>query len=703
MAHPYRRSEATGAKVTKRSPKAKKQSMSMAMDLSGSVSSINMQYPQDQIEEAAKFREAQKLKKEAQEALERHQRDSAYNQGSQAEIQGLQNLLKQYAEKVGKGQVLNSQQKAQIHAIQQALSDAIQKEQMQIAGAATQLAQSQSAVHNAEMERLHRLLAAYEQQLAAGQALDADQQELEQNLSLRRALNDELRTADIRENYIFDLESDHYQIRQLGEVFKQRERNLESELEFMKQRVDLLERDLDRLVEKSYITNNRYYNIFCEEIYQWKKLRDLILCSEPKKSFWEKKTLLLSDEAVRISHDLLLRTEYIWSRQLVEQLELAQGGYASFSKVMNFRPLSVSGLYQLPIKEPESDSGSDAEQDNDFKFCLSPDASPFAKSAKFTSLNTFVEDNLKGQSSQYCSDTDEEDSGYMTDMATFSGTSLYQYTSPLGQHPGSNNADHLGLQGFQPRENVPEEVIISRSDKATRAAIVSRKRLNKGPGSHTHTVEADEPLIQLSLGKKRTGTSNSPYTHPDIVPKSSIVHNHVHRTSQQDVVVPRTRSRGQFPERVSKPNLARSSQLKRREWHRSPVKPSWASVSLSEEKLSRIVAVRTSADSTETTTKAMRAVEESAVEYSLAGWIWIYFKRQPRALIQPLVGIAVCVAAMYLIADWRLYREFVAANTASDRMMARMRRAQAEYRVVDSPYSNGQWKKWLDVDRVALQ
>jgi hypothetical protein len=99
----------------------------------------------------------------------------------------------------------------------------------------------------------------------------------------------------------------------------------------------------------------------------------------------------------------------------------------------------------------------------------------------------------------------------------------------------------------------------------------------------------------------------------------------------------------------------------------------------------------------------MRIVEESAVEYSLAGWIWIYFKRRPRALIQPLVGIAVCIAAMYLVADWRLYREFVAANTAPDRMMARMRRAQAEYRVVDSPYSNGQWKKWLDVDRVALQ
>jgi hypothetical protein len=72
-------------------------------------------------------------------------------------------------------------------------------------------------------------------------------------------------------------------------------------------------------------------------------------------------------------------------------------------------------------------------------------------------------------------------------------------------------------------------------------------------------------------------------------------------------------------------------------------------------------------------------------------------------LVQPLIGIAVCVAAMYLIADWRLYREFVAANTAPDRMMARMRRAQAEYRVLDSPYSNGRWKNWLDVDRVALQ
>lgn len=684
--------------------------MGMAMDHSGSVSPLNMQDPQEHIEEAAKFRKAQKLKKEAQQALGRHQKDSAHNQGSQAEIRGLQNRLKEYTEKVGKGQVINSQQKAQIHALQQELSDAIQKEQMQIAGTATQLAQSQSEVHNAEIERLHRLLVAYEQQLAAGQALDGDQQE--QNLSLRRALNDELRTADIRENYIFDLESDHYQIRQLGEVFKQRERNLESELEFMKQRVDLLERDLDTLVEKSYITDNRYYNIFCEEIYQWKKLRDLILCSEPKKSFWEKvnsygnfmqKTLLLSDEAVRISHDLLLRTEYIWSRQLVEQLELAQGGYSSFSKVMNFRPLSVSGLHQLPTKESESDSGSDAEQDNDFKFFLSPDASPFAKSAEFTSLNTFVEDNLKGRSSRYCNDTDEEDSGYMTDMATFSGTSLYQYTSPLGQHPGSNNTDHLGLQGFQPRENVPEEIIISRSDKATRAATASRKRLHKGPGSHSHAVDADEPLIQLSLGKKRTRTSYSPYAHPDIGPRSSIVHNYVSRTSQQDVVVPRTRSKGEFPERVSKPNLARFPQSKRREQHRSPFKTPRASVSLSEEELSRIVAVRTSADSTETTTKGMRIVEESAVEYSLAGWIWIYLKRRPRALIQPLVGIAVCVAAMYLIADWRLYREFVAANTASDRMMARMRRAQAEYRVVDSPYSNGQWKKWLDVDRVALQ
>lgn len=673
------------------------------MSLPGSVPSITVQGPQDPIAEAAKLREAQRRQAEAQKALEQNKKDLANLQKNRARIQGAQNQLKQCFETVAKAKIVSSQQNAQIQSLQQSLSEAIQKEQMQIAATTTQFAGSQSVAHNGELERLHRLLTAYEQQLAAGQVLNADQQE--QNRSLRRALNDELRTADIRESYIVDLESDHYQIQQLAEVFKQRDRNLVSELEYMKQRVDLLEHDLDNLVEKLYIKDNRYYNTFCEQIYQWKKLRDLMLCSEPRKTFWEKvnayenfmeKTLLLSDEAVRISHDLLLRTEYIWSRQLVEQLELAQGRYTSFNKVMNFQPLSVSGLYQLHDNESESDSDTDVGQDNDFKFFLSPDASPFAQSAEFTSLNTFVEDNLKGQSSQYCNDTDEEDSGYVTDMATFSGTSHYQYTSPLSQRPGASYTNHLGLQGFQPRENVPEVPSVSRSGKDPRAVIVSRKRLNKGFESHTHKVDAHEPLIHLSPGKKSTGTSSSPYTYPDVPPKNSIVHSYVRRTSQH-VVIPRTQNRGKVPERVTKSSQARLSQMKRRERHNSPT-PLPALASFSEKELSRIVA-----ESAEITAKAIKTVGESTLEYSLAAWIWVYFKRRPKSLIQPLIGIAVCVAAMYLIADWRHYRRFVAANTAPDRMMARMRRAQAEYRTVHSPYSNGQWKKWLDVDRVALQ
>jgi hypothetical protein len=705
MAHPYQRRD------VKRITKAKNQSMDVVMDFSESASSMSTQPSPHQIEEAAKFRKAEKLKKDAQQALEKYQMETGHDQSYQAVILTLKSRLKRYAEKFAEGQHIGSQQRLHIQTLEQALFEASQKEQIQIAETATQSVESQYTVQNVEMERLNRLLTVYEERLAAGQALDEKQQE--QTRSLRRALHDELKAADIRENYIFDLESDHAQIQQLGEVFKQRERNLESELKFMKQRVDLLERDLDSMIEKSYITNNRYYNIFCEEIYQWKKLRDLILCSEPKKSFWEKvnsygnfmeKTLMLSDEAVRISHDLLLRTEYIWCRQLVQQLELAQGGYSSFGEVMNFQPLSVSSLYQLLTKDPESNSDSDVEQDNDLKFFLSPGASPGAKSVEFTSLNTFVENNVKRKSSQYCNDTDEEDSGYMTDMATFAGTSVYQYTSPPSQRPESSYVDHLGLQGFQPRESIPEEIIISRSDNAARAAIASRKRLNKGGSqSHTHNVEADQPLIQLSLGKKRIGTSNSPYMYPEMGPKNSFIHNHMRRTNQHDVVIPRTRTRGQVPERVSKANPARFSQSKRRERHRSPVKPSPALASLSEKELSRIVSVQTTADSMETTTKTMGDVGESAAKYSLAGWVWIYFKRRPKSLVQPLIGIAVCVAAMYLIADWRLYREFVAANTAPDRMMARMRRAQAEYRVLDSPYSNGRWKNWLDVDRVALQ
>lgn len=569
----------------------------------------------------------------------------------------------------------------------------------------------------AELNRLHGMLASYDKQFAEAEALNAEREENSQKL--RQALAGQLRITAVNENYIIDLQKDHAEREELVQTLERTKRNLESELKFMNERVQLLENDIDKMIEKGHITDNNFYNIMKEGILQWKGLRDTMLSKEPKETFWQtvhaygtfmEKTLFLSDQAMKMSEDLMIRTEYIWSRQLMDQMGADQGHYLSFTKLMDFQPLPLGDFYQ---EQSRSDSDSDDSLDDevsDFKMFHSPDSSPFSQSAEFMSIDKLIDMNPKALSSQSSGDDDDDsDSGYMADMPTIFGSELYQFGNRPTQEPRlSYSTSYSNQQGFQPQNRVPDQAITHRSDRITFPDAVARKIGKKTPGSRfsdsLDDVETSEPLIEcLSLGRKRTETSHSPYTRPQMVLKNSIIHKYLRKEGEpHEYRVRRPRIKGKFPDRISKEDRIGSSQStqRRRGQSLSTISPTLGS--LSGEELSKIVTVGASGGST-TASKSTDSVRKSTVGYSLAEWLWIYSKQRPKALIRPLVGVAVCMAVTYIFGDWKRYHSFIMVNDlANDRIMNRMRQAQTELQAV-GPYMIKNWKRWLDADRVALQ
>lgn len=611
----------------------------------------------------------------------------------------------------------------------------------------------QQRSHEAELDSLRNMLTTYEEHLAAGQALDFEQKEKIQ--SLRRAFDEELESAKIREAYIHDLHIDYARLEKLEQASKQRERKLVGELEYMKQRVQMLEYELDRLIERSHVTDSLYHHMFREEIHEWKKLRDLMVRLEPKKAFWEtvhtfgsfmERTLRLADEAVRISRECALRTEHTGFGQIMQQPGPGESGHPLFTRTVHTQPNPISAFYQLPCDKSESDSDSSGDSNAgeglDFEFWHSPNSSPNPPNTPFESLDKFFEKDRGWQPCQYTKhDTDEIADNYgvnwhpVTEESYASSRCLWpgsmenvnmnrpgvvydrvrgddstsnKMVGSQGSHRTTSSEGHPHLQGFQPREYVSEEAIVFESNPVFEATTVPRKRANAERPTDSilltnlAKIEANKSLINMSQGSTGAATPTSPYTRPDMRLSDPLVHRYLHRGSQQCEDPLKLRSaklRGHFPERVSKAARVRSRDSGRHSRRSSP-QPSSSLSTLAAKELARLVNILPSTPST--FIRNLAPGEYRAVEHSLAEWIWIYCKQRPRTLIRPLLGLAVFAAVLYVVRDMRLYQRFVDSNMPADRMMYRMRQAQADFRPVDA-YMHRGWERWLDVDRVALQ
>jgi len=576
-----------------------------------------------------------------------------------------------------------------------------------------------------ELDRLNEMLTVYEESLSGGKILNDQQRE--ENQALRRELKKELQNSFIRETYIDDLESEYARLEQMGITLNSRNDKLTSELQYMNQRVQELENDIDLMAENHHIKDSVYYNAFCEEIQQWKKLRDMMLSTDPKKTFWDlvhtysnfmEQTLRIAEEAKKIFNARFLMAEYFASQQMMEMLESDKDGYPSYTKMLNYQPMSLRTWWQnRNSRQNESDSDSDDSQvddDSGFKFFNTPETTPQTKSSEFTSVNQFVKGRKESNLSYLEYDTDDDDDGYMDNTPNFEkpafvhlGTVEYETDaeSPVGSAQCAPAYVHIRehevhLQGFQQRESFPDEAILSQS-QVSQGATIPRKR-SKGRVSQIglDDIEAGEPLIQLS--RKHARRPNfGPYTRSETMFKRSIIHKHLDRENRpnEECLRARRQTRGHFPDRIVKAARRRSSRATNQGSGCALTRSSVSLPNLEVRSLQQMINVR---GSIAAQSSLGRDPDTILGDHTLLELIWIYCKKRPRDLIRPLVGIAILAAMVYLIQDYQTYQRIVTANTATDRMMQRMRIAQAEFQTADVYWNQG-WKQWLDVDRVALQ
>ncbi|OQE23829.1 hypothetical protein PENSTE_c008G02692 [Penicillium steckii] len=588
-----------------------------------------------------------------------------------------------------------------------------------------------------EIDRLYGQLTMYEESLRAGQV--QTEQEQEKNKTLRRELEKELRNSFIREHYIVDLESEYTRLEQMGVSLISRNVKLTSELQYMNQRVQELEKDIDSMVESHQIRDSIYYNVFCEEIQQWKRLRHMMLNTNPKKTFWDlvhtysnfmEQTLRLAEEAKKIFNQRFAMAEYFASRQMIEMLESEKDGYPSYNKILNYQPLSLKAWWQnRNWRRHESESDSDDSQIDDnfgFKFFNTPSTSPQTNSNEFTSVNQFVNgrkrSNLSYLKHQMDDDDDDDDEdGYTYNLPNFSepafvhlGTMDYG-TGNQSQVRSLNCAQtnsHIRQQvpeacevfpeGFQQRESIPDESILSQGE-ASRGSTIPRKRSKKRVSqTGLDDIETGEPLIQLSMRNARRRPNFGPYTRSETMFKKSVIHENLNRDGRlnDERLHARRRTKGHFPDRIVKAARRRSSRATSQGSRGALVRSSLSLPNLERKSLQQMISVR---GSTASQSALSRDPEMMFGDHTLLGLIWMYCKKRPRDLIRPLVGIAVLAAVVYFVRDYQLYQRFVAANTASDRMMQRMRIAQAQFQTHNAYHYDPEWKRWLDVDRVALQ
>lgn len=576
-----------------------------------------------------------------------------------------------------------------------------------------------------ELDRLNEMLTVYEESLS-GETILNDQQR-EENQALRRELKKELQNSFIRETYIDDLESEYARLEQLGITLNSRNDRLKSELQYMNQRVQELENDIDIMAENHHIKDSVYYNAFCEEIQQWKRLRDMMLSTDPKKTFWDlvhtysnfmEQTLRLAEEAKKIFKARFLMAEYFASQQMIEMLESNKDGYPSYTKMLNYQPTSLRDWWQnRNSHQSESDSDSEDSQvddDSGFKFFNTPKTTPQTKSSEFTSVGQFVKGRKESNLSYLEYDTDDDDDGYIDNTPNFEEPAFVHLgtvedetdaESQVGSaQPAPANVhirEHeVHLQGFQQRECFPDEAILSRS-QVSQGATIPRKRSKEGVSQiGLNDIEAGEPLIQLSRKYARR-PDFGPYTRSGTMFKRSIIHEHLNREIRSNEVCLRARrqTRGHFPDRIVKAARRRSSRAISQTSGCALARSSVSLPNLEVRSLQQMINVR---GSIAAQSSLGRDPDTILGDHTLLELIWIYCKKRPRDLIRPLVGIAILAAVVYLIQDYQTYQRIVTANTATDRMMQRMRIAQAEFQTADVYWNQG-WKQWLDVDRVALQ
>ncbi|KAJ5089211.1 hypothetical protein N7532_007895 [Penicillium argentinense] len=557
-----------------------------------------------------------------------------------------------------------------------------------------------------ELVHLKDLLTEYEKQI--GQ--HSDQEEEIQNL--RRSVYEELRVARTREHYIKRLEKDHEEIQEQRQDAERREAQLKEELDFMGHRIVTLEKELDRMFEAKLITENITSNLLREEIGKWKQLRDTLLDLQPEKTFWE--TVEMFDRFMTMTLKLSQNADKVFQEGVV-------GTEAQRAKHVRFNGQSMAAnFYETPIPDQPTTVSNLGQPSSHYDPDLHYSRATGPSNTGYQTVAQFLDASLEPRDLQFHTHMDRQ-------IPTSSESDFWQQiadetwqravTLAAGPMEGVETSppytiyDRTSSSGPDPEE-WKFKLPFTKDDHDCEGWPLGKRLKRDLPISKLDMMNTTKPLLNLLQLQPSSMTTKSPFTHPKLQLRPSVVHKYLKRDDEHALLFRGTKIRGHFPERVSKVARVRSSLSARcvPSWNRGMSLSPLSNISdekLIEEKLIQIANVRMPAEWPKSPTPEaddrhilVRDRDRNGRPFRRQ---WRQIRKRPQVVLMPLLGLVLILCVMHLTREYLLYQRFIAFNTTSDRMMHRMRRAQAEFRPPVDRYVQREWRRWLDVDRVALQ